>query len=257
MPTSVKIVPKRPRARAPHNRLVVALAYDGLCTFEFGVAVEIFGLARPEMGEAWYRFRVAAIEPGPLRAAGGIRIESRRRPASGGARRHHHRSRLARRRGARAGAVDRGPAARAQARRAPPVVLLGCVRAGGDRAARRQAGNDALALRRAPGPRLSRHLRGARRALHRRGQSAHRRRQRGRHRLEPPPHSPRLGRGGSQQRGASPRRAAAPRRRPGAVHRGAGARGQGRAGASGRCSSACAPSRPRTRPSQRWRKRPG
>jgi hypothetical protein len=25
---------------------VVALAYDGLCTFEFGVAVEIFGLPR-------------------------------------------------------------------------------------------------------------------------------------------------------------------------------------------------------------------
>ena len=58
---SVKIVPKRPRHRPPANRLVVALAYDGLCTFEFGVAVEIFGLARPEMGEAWYRFRVAAI----------------------------------------------------------------------------------------------------------------------------------------------------------------------------------------------------
>jgi AraC family transcriptional regulator, transcriptional activator FtrA len=73
---SVKIVPKRPRPRPPQNRLVVALAYDGLCTFEFGVAVEIFGLERPEMGGAWYRFRVAAIEPGPLRAAGGIRIES-------------------------------------------------------------------------------------------------------------------------------------------------------------------------------------
>ncbi len=29
---------------------VVVLAYDGLCTFEFGVAVEIFGLPRPEMG---------------------------------------------------------------------------------------------------------------------------------------------------------------------------------------------------------------
>ena len=47
---------------------VVALAYDQLCTFEFGVAAEIFGLDRPEMGNAWYRFRVAAIEPGPLRA---------------------------------------------------------------------------------------------------------------------------------------------------------------------------------------------
>jgi AraC family transcriptional activator FtrA len=75
MPGSVKIVPKRRRRPQPlENRLVVALAYDGLCTFEFGVAAEIFGLDRPEMGNAWYRFRVAAIEPGPLRAMGGIRV---------------------------------------------------------------------------------------------------------------------------------------------------------------------------------------
>lgn len=53
---------------------VVALAYDGLCTFEFGVTVEIFGLPRPEFGDNWYRFAVAAIEEGPLRATGGIRI---------------------------------------------------------------------------------------------------------------------------------------------------------------------------------------
>src|SRR2546429_9475761 len=77
MQASVKIVPKRKRRPQPlENRLVVALAYDGLCTFEFGVAAEIFGLDRPEMGEAWYRFRVAAIEPGPLRAAGGIRVDT-------------------------------------------------------------------------------------------------------------------------------------------------------------------------------------
>src|SRR5689334_8425558 len=75
MPGSVKIVPKRRRRPQPlENRLVVALAYDGLCTFEFGVAAEIFGLDRPEMGNAWYRFRVAAIEPGPLRALGGISV---------------------------------------------------------------------------------------------------------------------------------------------------------------------------------------
>ncbi len=53
---------------------VVVLAYDGLCTFEFGVAVEIFGLPRPEMGDAWYRFAVAGIEDGELRATGGVRI---------------------------------------------------------------------------------------------------------------------------------------------------------------------------------------
>ncbi len=54
--------------------LVVVLAYDGLCTFEFGVAVEIFGLPRPELGDNWYRFAVAAVEDGELRATGGIRV---------------------------------------------------------------------------------------------------------------------------------------------------------------------------------------
>lgn len=58
----------------PGNPLVVAVAYDGLCTFEFGCAVEVFALPRPEMGEGWYRFAVAAAELGPLRAAGGITV---------------------------------------------------------------------------------------------------------------------------------------------------------------------------------------
>lgn len=58
----------------PPNPLVVALAYDGLCTFEFGVAVEIFGLARPELGPDWYRFAVAAVGEGELRATGGVRV---------------------------------------------------------------------------------------------------------------------------------------------------------------------------------------
>ena len=58
----------------PFRPLVVALAYDGLCTFEFGVSVEIFGLPRPELGENWYRFAVAAVDSGALRATGGVRI---------------------------------------------------------------------------------------------------------------------------------------------------------------------------------------
>lgn len=51
---------------------VAVLAYDGLCTFEFGVAAEVFGLPRPEMGVGWYRYAVCADAPGPLRAAGGL-----------------------------------------------------------------------------------------------------------------------------------------------------------------------------------------
>ena len=58
----------------PKQPLVVALAYDGLCTFEYGVAVELFALPRPEMGSDWYRFATAAVEPGDLRGLGGVRI---------------------------------------------------------------------------------------------------------------------------------------------------------------------------------------
>ena len=61
-------------ARPPRNNRVAVVAYDGLCTFEFGIAVEVFGLPRPEMGPDWYRFTVVAAEPGPLRATGGIRV---------------------------------------------------------------------------------------------------------------------------------------------------------------------------------------
>ncbi len=62
----VKIMPN------PAGPLVVALLYDGLCTFEFAIAAEVFGLARPEMGAEWYRFASCAIEDGPLRAHGGF-----------------------------------------------------------------------------------------------------------------------------------------------------------------------------------------
>jgi AraC family transcriptional regulator, transcriptional activator FtrA len=58
----------------PQNPLVVALLYDGLCTFEFGIVAEIFGLPRPEMGPNWYRFASCTVEPGPLRAHGGFSI---------------------------------------------------------------------------------------------------------------------------------------------------------------------------------------
>lgn len=57
-----------------HGPLVVALLYDELCTFEFGIVSEVFGQSRPDMGADWYRFASAAIEGGPLRAHGGFSI---------------------------------------------------------------------------------------------------------------------------------------------------------------------------------------
>lgn len=54
---------------------VCALAYDGLCTFEFGIAVEAFALKRPELDVPWYDFKVVTNDPSPLRATGGFTLD--------------------------------------------------------------------------------------------------------------------------------------------------------------------------------------
>ncbi|MCP2020675.1 transcriptional regulator FtrA [Pseudomonas laurylsulfatiphila] len=58
----------------PNPAMVAILAYDGLCTFEFGIAVEIFGLPRPEFDFPWYEHRIVAVDQGPMRAMGGIQV---------------------------------------------------------------------------------------------------------------------------------------------------------------------------------------
>jgi AraC family transcriptional activator FtrA len=55
--------------------LVVTFAYDRLAMFEFGIAAEFFALARPELDFVPYRYAVAAADPPPLRALGGVRVE--------------------------------------------------------------------------------------------------------------------------------------------------------------------------------------
>jgi AraC family transcriptional activator FtrA len=57
------------------RHVVAAVAYDRLCTFEFGCAVELFALPRPELDVAWYDFAVCAAERGPIRATGGIAMQ--------------------------------------------------------------------------------------------------------------------------------------------------------------------------------------
>jgi AraC family transcriptional activator FtrA len=72
MPICVKI---RPMAGKSNHR-VVAVAYDGLCTFEFGIVAEIFALKRPELKtDSWYSFQVCSLERGPVHALGGITIQ--------------------------------------------------------------------------------------------------------------------------------------------------------------------------------------
>lgn len=61
-----------PKPHAALNRTVAVIVYDNLCTFEFGIVTEMFGLHRPEMGEDWYQLVTCAAEPGELRAAGGL-----------------------------------------------------------------------------------------------------------------------------------------------------------------------------------------
>ena len=67
--------PRQPvRAPSPtRNRRVVALVYDGLATFEFGIASDVFALKRPGF-DPWYEFAALPIADGPLRAEGGLRI---------------------------------------------------------------------------------------------------------------------------------------------------------------------------------------
>ncbi len=60
--------------KGPENKKVAAVVYDGLCSFEFGICAEVFGLARPEF-DAWYEFIVCSAEPGPLHTGVGLRFE--------------------------------------------------------------------------------------------------------------------------------------------------------------------------------------
>ncbi len=52
--------------------LVAAVAYDGLCLFEFGIAAELFGLPRPELDIPWYEFVVVGTGGDDLRGLGGV-----------------------------------------------------------------------------------------------------------------------------------------------------------------------------------------
>ena len=67
----MNIVPNAPTLA---SRTVAALLYDGLGTFEFAIAAEVFGLNRPEFGDDWYRFVSCSDGRRPVRANGHISI---------------------------------------------------------------------------------------------------------------------------------------------------------------------------------------
>jgi AraC family transcriptional regulator, transcriptional activator FtrA len=76
LPLIDQIVPIRRAARKARNPLVVVLAYDGLCVFEFSCAAEVFGLSRPELGPDWYRFETCSLKGASVRSQYGMRIKT-------------------------------------------------------------------------------------------------------------------------------------------------------------------------------------
>jgi transcriptional regulator GlxA family with amidase domain len=57
-------------------RSVAAVVLNGVHPFELGVACEVFGLERPELSVPWYRFKVCAAEPSPLRTGVGFLLDT-------------------------------------------------------------------------------------------------------------------------------------------------------------------------------------
>jgi AraC family transcriptional activator FtrA len=59
---------------APFNRRLVLLAYECLCTFEFGTAIEAFGRVDEQLGKPLYDLEVASVEETTIGAQGGVRL---------------------------------------------------------------------------------------------------------------------------------------------------------------------------------------
>src|ERR1041384_6096155 len=53
---------------------IAVLIYDAVNPFELGVATEVFGFERPELGVLWYRFLICADEKRPIRSSAGIML---------------------------------------------------------------------------------------------------------------------------------------------------------------------------------------
>jgi AraC family transcriptional activator FtrA len=69
--------PAKPARRpAGGPGMVAALAYDGLCLFEFAIAAELFGLPRPELDRPWYGFRAVPVDARVRTGIGGWRLQA-------------------------------------------------------------------------------------------------------------------------------------------------------------------------------------
>lgn len=55
---------------------VAVAVVDGTAQFELAVACEVFGIDRSWMFDEWYAFKLCAAEPGPIRTAGGLILDT-------------------------------------------------------------------------------------------------------------------------------------------------------------------------------------
>ncbi len=60
--------------RTTLNRNLVLVAYDGLRTFEYSIAADLFALPRPQLGVDWYQTCVISPDRGCLRGVGGVQV---------------------------------------------------------------------------------------------------------------------------------------------------------------------------------------
>jgi AraC family transcriptional regulator, transcriptional activator FtrA len=63
-------------ANAGSRPVVAVLVYEGVSTFELGVACQVFGDDQWMERQDWYELVVCAPRPGPVAAEGGIRVEA-------------------------------------------------------------------------------------------------------------------------------------------------------------------------------------
>lgn len=64
-------------AKKGAERHVVAVAVtDGAPIFELAVACEVFGIERRDLVDPWYEMRLCAAQPGNLRTAAGLRVDT-------------------------------------------------------------------------------------------------------------------------------------------------------------------------------------
>lgn len=73
-PPTMREPPRRARSRP--RSLLALVAYDGLRTFEYSIAADLFAADRPYLGVNWYDTIVVTPDRGRLRGIGGVEVRA-------------------------------------------------------------------------------------------------------------------------------------------------------------------------------------